>query len=102
MHKMALAVVYIKPRRTIARQSNQRQDRKWITGSTIAAPSKAFVDLMTESSARRAHMMDAIGLRRIFEGMLRLGAVSLEDVKKRARTNKCTRRLDDILKEEVP
>ena len=73
-----------------------------ITGSTIAAPAKAFVDLMTESSARRVPMADATGLRRILEGMLRLGALDLEDVRRHARAGTCTRQLDGLLKKEAP
>ena len=72
-----------------------------ITGSTIATPAKAFVDLMTESSAREALMVDAAGLRRILEGMLRLGAVDLGDVRRYARASRCTRQLDGLLEKEA-
>lgn len=72
-----------------------------ITGSTIAAPAKAFVDLMVESSAHGVLMLDAIGLRRILKNMLRLGTVNLEDVKRYARASKCTRKLDWLLQKEA-
>ena len=72
-----------------------------ITGSTIATPAKAFVDLMMESSAHGVLMLDAIGLRRILKNMLRLGTVNLEDVKRCARASKCTKKLDWLLQKEA-
>ena len=72
-----------------------------ITGSTIATPAKAFVDLMMESSAHGVLMLDAIGLRRILNNMLRLGTVNLEDVKRYARASKCTRNLNGFLQKET-
>lgn len=72
-----------------------------ITGSTIATPAKAFVDLMMESSAHGVLMMNATGLRRVLEGMLRLGVVELEDVRRHARASKCTRQLDGLLEKEA-
>lgn len=72
-----------------------------ITGSTIAAPAKAFVDLMMESSAHGVLMLDAIGLRRILKNILRLGTVDLEDVRMYARASKCTKKLDWLLQKEA-
>ena len=73
-----------------------------ITGSTIAAPAKAFVNLMTESSARGVPMVDATGLRRILDSMLRLGAADLEDVRRHAGAGKRASQLDGLLRKEAP
>ena len=72
-----------------------------ITGSTIASPAKAFVDLMRESSGGEHTIIDSIGLRRILESMLRLDVINIKDVKKYAKASKCTKLLDVLLEEAL-
>ena len=69
-----------------------------ITGSTVAPPAKAFVDLMAEALSYGI-MLDVEDLRRILMAAMRLGVVELGEVRRHARATKRTKHLDELLGE---
>lgn len=74
------------------------REYRTITGSTVAAPASAFVDLMAEVFTRGIAVLDREGLRKILGNMMRLGVVDLEDLRRHAKAVKRARQLDGLLK----
>ena len=67
-----------------------------IPGSTVAAPAKAFVDLIIEKSVHKAPMRDDEP-RMVLHLMLRRGPVDADEVRRHARRVKHLRRLEQMI-----
>lgn len=67
-----------------------------IPGSTVAAPAKAFVDLIIEKSVHKAPIHDDEP-RMVLYSMLRRGLVDMDQVRRHVRRVKQTRRLEQII-----
>ena len=67
-----------------------------VTGSTIAAPDKAFVDLVVEAHTYGIPIPDS-ELRRMFHAMERHGLINLKEIHRYAKSLKKSQHLDTLL-----